>query len=85
VALSEPHEVTWNWVRGHAGHPFNERCDRLAKRAADDGIRAADRPKETAEEEKVLPSPVAPARPSPVPVREDSEFDAEEDGQLKLC
>jgi ribonuclease HI len=24
------HKVTWNWVRGHAGDPLNERCDRLA-------------------------------------------------------
>ncbi len=25
-----PHQVTWHWVRGHAGHPLNERADRLA-------------------------------------------------------
>lgn len=25
-----PHKVTWQWVRGHAGHPENERCDQLA-------------------------------------------------------
>jgi ribonuclease HI len=24
------HRVTVNWVRGHSGHPENERCDRLA-------------------------------------------------------
>ena len=24
------HKVTFNWVKGHAGHPYNERCDRLA-------------------------------------------------------
>ena len=24
------HEVTFVWVKGHAGHPYNERCDRLA-------------------------------------------------------
>jgi ribonuclease HI len=24
------HEVTWEWVRGHAGHPGNERADALA-------------------------------------------------------
>ena len=28
------HEVTFEWVRGHAGHPENERCDRLANEAA---------------------------------------------------
>lgn len=26
----ERHEVVFHWIRGHAGHPFNERCDRLA-------------------------------------------------------
>ena len=31
----EPHEVTFHWVKGHAGHPENERCDRLATGAAD--------------------------------------------------
>ena len=30
LPLLERHEVTFNWVRGHAGHPENERCDRLA-------------------------------------------------------
>ena len=30
LPLLEKHEVTFNWVRGHAGHPENERCDRLA-------------------------------------------------------
>ena len=29
------HEVTWNWVKGHAGHPQNERCDQLANEAID--------------------------------------------------
>jgi ribonuclease HI len=85
VALSEPHEITWKWVRGHAGHPFNERCDRLAKRAAEEGIQAASPIEESAKEVKDIPLSVAPARPQPVPVREDSEFDAEEDGQLRLC
>ncbi len=31
----EPHNVTFHWVRGHDGHPQNERCDRLATAAAD--------------------------------------------------
>jgi ribonuclease HI len=29
------HELTFHWVKGHAGHPENERCDRLATAAAD--------------------------------------------------
>ena len=35
IAAAEPHEITWNWVKGHAGHPENERCDKLATKAAD--------------------------------------------------
>lgn len=30
-----PHQVRYHWVRGHAGHPMNERCDTLATSAAD--------------------------------------------------
>ena len=29
-----PHRVDWQWVKGHAGHPENERADRLACDAA---------------------------------------------------
>lgn len=29
-----PHKVDWRWVKGHAGHPENERADRLACAAA---------------------------------------------------
>ena len=35
LVAAQPHEITWNWVRGHAGHPENERCDKLATKAAD--------------------------------------------------
>lgn len=28
--LLAEHQVTFNWIKGHAGHPENERCDRLA-------------------------------------------------------
>ncbi len=28
--LLEQHEVSFRWIKGHAGHPENERCDRLA-------------------------------------------------------
>lgn len=30
LELLEKHDVTINWVKGHAGHPENERCDTLA-------------------------------------------------------
>ena len=29
-----PHKIDWRWVKGHAGHPENERADRLACDAA---------------------------------------------------
>ena len=32
--LTSTHRVTFKWVRGHAGNVENERCDRLASRAA---------------------------------------------------
>lgn len=33
-ALAQQHRLSWHWVKGHAGHPENERADRLAN----DGI-----------------------------------------------
>jgi len=30
-AAMAPHRVDWFWVRGHAGHPENERADKLAR------------------------------------------------------
>lgn len=30
LAVYKRHKVTFNWVKGHAGHPENERCDALA-------------------------------------------------------
>ena len=30
LELAEKHTITYVWVKGHAGHPENERCDRLA-------------------------------------------------------
>ena len=30
------HQVTFIWVKGHDGHPENERCDTLATTAADE-------------------------------------------------
>lgn len=35
LELLERHRVTVNWVKGHAGYPENERCDRLAVAAAE--------------------------------------------------
>jgi len=35
LVAMEPHKVEFVWVKGHAGHPQNERCDVLATTAAD--------------------------------------------------
>lgn len=35
LGLLEYHRVTFVWVKGHAGHPYNERCDALATAYAD--------------------------------------------------
>ena len=32
--LTNKHNVTWHWVKGHAGDPLNERCDFLASQAS---------------------------------------------------
>lgn len=33
LELTSKHQVEWHWVRGHNGHPENERCDELARAA----------------------------------------------------
>ena len=35
LAQTARHQVEWRWVKGHSGHPENERVDRLASDAAD--------------------------------------------------
>ncbi|MGD9958207.1 MAG: ribonuclease HI [Nocardioides sp.] len=35
------HQVEWHWVKGHAGHPENERADRLAARGLQEAVEAA--------------------------------------------
>ena len=34
--LAAEHEIDWRWVRGHSGHPENEKADRLANRGIDE-------------------------------------------------
>jgi ribonuclease HI len=48
-ALAAQHDVEWHWVKGHAGHPENERADQLANRGIpvngdETGIRETDSP-----------------------------------------
>lgn len=35
-ALTQQHEIDWQWVRGHSGHPENELADQLANRGIDE-------------------------------------------------
>ena len=31
LKLTQSHQIKWEWVKGHHGHPENERCDQLAR------------------------------------------------------
>ncbi len=39
--LAAQHDIAWHWVKGHAGHPENERADQLANRAIDELLQRA--------------------------------------------
>ena len=41
AALAESHDVEWHWVRGHSGHPENERADALANRGLEQVLNLA--------------------------------------------
>jgi ribonuclease HI len=34
-AARAPHNISWHWVKGHAGHPGNERADQLANKGVE--------------------------------------------------
>ena len=38
-ALVQQHDVSWEWVKGHSGHPENELADALANQAIDELLR----------------------------------------------
>lgn len=38
-AATHPHHIQWHWVKGHAGHPENERADQLANRGVEEMVR----------------------------------------------
>uniref|UniRef100_C6E155 5'-3' exonuclease n=1 Tax=Geobacter sp. (strain M21) TaxID=443144 RepID=C6E155_GEOSM len=80
--LSAKHKVQWEWVAGHAGHPFNERCDKLAKRAAEEGARAVTPVMPVM---PIIPSSPPPVQPMPLLCSEEKAFDEEADGQFRLC
>lgn len=43
LAIYKLHNVSFHWIKGHAGHPENERCDRLAVEAAEAAALGIDR------------------------------------------
>jgi ribonuclease HI len=43
LAVAKSHTIEWEWVKGHQGHPQNERCDKLAKRAIEKGVARRER------------------------------------------
>ena len=39
-AQNDRHDVDWRWVKGHSGHPENERADALANRGIDEMLQS---------------------------------------------
>lgn len=42
-SLAAGHRITWHWVKGHSGHPENDRADALANRGIDEMDRVCDK------------------------------------------
>lgn len=40
-AEAQRHQIEWHWVKGHSGHPGNERADALANQAIDEAVQNA--------------------------------------------
>lgn len=54
LPLHQKHKPSYVWVKGHAGHPENERCDELAVNAADHGKLIPDQGYEESQKENGL-------------------------------
>lgn len=54
LVLVDKHKVNWHWIKGHAGHPENERCDRLAVQARMAGSLPIDHFFETQESQSII-------------------------------
>lgn len=39
ATIIKPHKISYQWVKGHSGHPENESCDKIAKNCANSGTR----------------------------------------------
>jgi ribonuclease HI len=88
AALSRQQSVTWEWVRGHNGHPFNSRADELARAALKLG-REAGAIKAHAHsslEAQAVDSPQSqpPTMAIPTAKMDTAPFECEEDGQFRF-
>ncbi len=87
LALSRQQTVTWEWVRGHNGHPFNGRADELAGKALQQGRAAVAPPLPAAVPEAppvAASPPPAPARTAPPAEVPPIPLECEEDGQFRF-
>jgi len=57
LKLYDKHNVKFKWVKGHAGNPENERCDKLAMRAMSKKGLPPDRNYEAAKTQLVVKDP----------------------------
>jgi len=39
LTVSKPHQIEWQWIKGHSQHPENERCDFLARHAIRENLK----------------------------------------------
>lgn len=95
AALAAKHDIAWQWLPGHAGHYFNERCDRLARKAVETGLAAIAAQEraaaeallaaECADKEAVAPRPVVRQPTVESAVTAAVAFETDDDGQLLLC
>ncbi|HZK81095.1 MAG TPA: ribonuclease H, partial [Humisphaera sp.] len=60
-ALLAKHDVTVKWVKGHAGHPDNERCDKLSGKAADELLKNGGILPASIQKRTISGTPAAPA------------------------
>ena len=87
LALSRQQTVTWEWVRGHNGHPFNGRADELAGKGLQQGRAAVAPPLPAAVPEAppvAAPPPSTPARAAPPAEVPPMPLECDEDGQFRF-
>ena len=39
LRVAKPHQIDWQWIKGHSQHPENERCDFLARHAIRENLK----------------------------------------------